>query len=169
MIYISSNPVDTKWMYSLFDEVKFFADHRVKKYKGFSFYEDLCQEAYLGLWTSIKTFDYNKDFDFYRWAQWNISSKIRNFLYENKRSREAASDMKKKMNFECLGEAQTNKILFDEIILNNNFLNKNEKKILIDSFVLNKTLLEISKDLSLSPEGVRKIKNRTILKLKQHI
>ena len=33
--------------------------------KNFFYKRDLTQEAYLGLWTAIITFDFNKNFDFF--------------------------------------------------------------------------------------------------------
>ena len=80
MMYISNYGKGEAWMNDLFGETRFFANHRAKKYIRSPHYDDIIQESYLGLWSAIKSFDYNKNFDFYRWAQWNISSKIRNFL-----------------------------------------------------------------------------------------
>ena len=169
MMYISNYGKDEGWMNKLFNETKFFAKHRAKKYEGSPHYDDIVQECYLGLWGAIKSFDYNKNFDFYRWAQWNISSKIRNFLYENKRHGIVVLDSKDSFSIEYRDETQSQSVFFKQLLKPNHILSKKESKIIFDIFIAERTLSEVGRDLLISPEGVRKIKNKAILKLKNCI
>ena len=95
MMYIANEKKDKKeWMSQIFVQTKFFAESRAKKYKIISAKDDLFQEAYLGLWEAILTYDYQKNFDFYRWAQWNISKKLRDYNSKSKRFFAAKSGIK---------------------------------------------------------------------------
>ena len=165
MIYMTGSLDNDSWMYDLFYKTRFFAAHRAKKYDGLSCYDDIIQESELGLWVAIKSFDYEKDFDFYRWAQWNISAKIRNFLYEKKRNSEVKLAITNEGRTEEIDGPQATNVVFNQLIIESKHINSREKKILVDNLIYGKTLFETGKELSLSPEGVRKIKNRAILKL----
>jgi RNA polymerase sigma factor (sigma-70 family) len=168
-MYISNEGRGDAWMHDLFNHIKFFANHRAKKYDGSPHYEDIQQESQIGLWSAIKTFDYNKNFDFYRWAQWNISSKIRNFLYENKRYGAVILRSTDKYSQDYQEEHQSKVVFFNEVLKNNLVLNKRELSIVFDIFILEKTLSEVGSDNNLTPEGVRKIKNKAMLKLQRYI
>tara|TARA_B100000131_G_scaffold320534_1_gene368901 strand:+ start:3568 stop:4077 length:510 start_codon:yes stop_codon:yes gene_type:complete len=169
MTYISNKGRGHQWMNDLFEDTMFFANHRAKKYEGSPYYEDIIQESYIGLWTAIESFDYSKNFDFYRWAQWNISSKIRNFLYENKRHRMVVLDSKDFPSDEAHDGFQMRNVFLKQLLKNNYILNKKESRVVFDIFIAEKTLSEVGLEMSISHEGVRKIKNKAILKLKNCI
>lgn len=169
MMYISNEGRGGEWMYDFFNHIKFFANHRAKRYENSLHYDDIRQESQIGLWSAIRTFDYNKNFDFYRWAQWNISSKIRNFLYENKRHGAVILRSKDMCLQDYQDEDQSEIVFFNEVFKNNSVLSERELGIVFDIFILGKTLSEVGDGNSLTPEGVRKIKNKAVLKLQRYI
>ena len=171
MIYIlNENDESESWMPNFFMKVKFFANCRVKKIKNFSEKEDMIQEAYIGLWEAIKTFDYQKNFDFYRWAQWHISKKIRDCLLENRKFRLAKSGINDVNINDDLEEIVCSKMTVSKILLEKDFgLTEREKKVMVDNLYYEKTLSEISSDLEMSIEGIRKIKIKGINKVKNRL
>ena len=166
MMYIAGGK-DESWMYDLFDKISFFALHRSKKYLSSPAYEDILQEAKLGLWIAIKTFDYKRNFDFYRWAQWSISSKIRNFLYEGKRHSSVSSSDDEVLTH--LDPAQEDFVFVREILSESSILSDRESSVIYDILFMGKTLSETASPMSISPEAVRKIKNKAIFKLKNNL
>jgi|7_EtaG_2_1085326.scaffolds.fasta_scaffold58888_2 RNA polymerase sigma factor (sigma-70 family) len=169
MLYISNYcNGDSSWKYKLFNDVQFFAKKRSKKYQYLSYYEDIAQEAFLGLWMAIDTYDYKKNFDFYRWAQWNISSKIRNTIYENKKNSKAKYSKKKNAIGYYEGE-QLGSFFLNEVLFEKEILNDKESKIIFNNVILEKTLSDSGKEIGVSAERVRQIKQKAILKLQKSI
>lgn len=175
MLYIVNETSPNKiWMEKLFVQTKFFADIRARKYSNYTPSSDLSQEAYLGLWNAILSFDYQKNFDFYRWAQWGISKGLRNYSSENKKNYSVKSNIKKELgSYSCAhishDEAvRLEMVLFLKKILSDrsSVLTKKEKNIVADNFLLGKTLEEIAEPLSLSAERVRQIRNCGLSKLR---
>ena len=171
---VNENNLDKKWMEELFVQTKFFADIRAKKYSNYLPDKDLSQEAYLGLWNAILSFDYQKNFDFYRWAQWSISKELRNYSSRNKRNYSVKSNIKRELSScGCSDvlhneEVQLEMIVFAKKIFSDrsNVLSKREKIIVADNLFLGKTLEEIAEPLSLSTERVRQIRNCGLSKLR---
>jgi RNA polymerase sigma factor (sigma-70 family) len=175
MTYIANeNKSSKEWLRKLFEQTKFFADSRVKKYNFFLHNEEVRQEAYLGLWEAVITYDYQKNFDFYRWAQWNISKKIRDYRINNRRFKRAKSSIKQE-----LGSYDFNRNLCDqEVRLEMNYLckelvfddekllSKKEKDIIINNIFLGKKLKEIASDYNLSIERVRQVRNNGLEKIR---
>lgn len=167
MLYISNEFNPSKdWMNDFFVQIKFFAEHRVKKSNFFNKSEDLLQDAYLGLWNAIITYDYQKNFDFYRWAQWNISKMIRSNFRNSRRFYRAKSNTKNESySYDMQSELEAKVILGQVIENKNNVLSYRERSVVEDLFVAGKTLKEVSKDLGVSIERIRQIKNHSLLKL----
>ena len=62
MTYIANElKADESWLHNIFVQTKFFADFQVKKFNLLSRDEDAKQDAYLGLWEAIITYDYHKN------------------------------------------------------------------------------------------------------------
>lgn len=167
---------DSSWMQDVFVQTKFFADFQVKKFLYLSKDPDVKQDAYLGLWEAIITFDYHKNFDFYRWAQWNILKKIRNNRRSSKRFFKAKSSIKEDLNTCDSRESLVNQedmleasYLYKQIILKNSFrLSKPESDILFKSVIEQRKLKEIASDYKLSQERIRQIKNIALNKIKEN-
>jgi len=175
MTYIVNEEKNTKdWMHDIFVQTKFFAESRAKKYKNISSQEDLFQEAYIGLWEAILTYDYQKNFDFFRWAQWNISKKLRDYNSNSKRFSIAKSGIKKELGScdfgNVLNEKEVElemKIIFKKMFIDeNNILSNREKDIVIDNLVIGKRLNEIATKFNLSTERIRQIRNCSLNKLR---
>tara|TARA_A200000159_G_scaffold164928_1_gene197518 strand:- start:5730 stop:6302 length:573 start_codon:yes stop_codon:yes gene_type:complete len=176
MSFISNEmSLDESWRQDIFVQTKFFADFQVKKFSYLSNDPDVKQDAYLGLWEAIITFDYHKNFDFYRWAQWNILKKIRDNRRNSKRFFEAKSSIKEELNTCDSTESLVSQedmleasYLYKQIILKNDFhLSKPELDILFKSVIEKRKLREIASDYSLSQERIRQIKNVALNKIKE--
>tara|TARA_Y100000034_G_scaffold136531_2_gene213645 strand:- start:4075 stop:4626 length:552 start_codon:yes stop_codon:yes gene_type:complete len=169
MMYISNELNDSnEWMYNFFVQTKFFAEHRLKKIGGNLNSKDALQEAYLGLWMAIITYDYQKNFDFYRWAQWNISKKIRNSRIEANKFLKAKSSIKFKLDsYNVEQKVEARDICQRYLLSYNNVLSKREKMIIIDNILLEKKLTEIANDIELSIERTRQIRNQGLEKLRK--
>jgi len=175
MTYIvNENKTEKEWMSDIFVQTKFFAESRAKKYKIILPLEDLFQEAYLGLWEAILTYDYQKNFDFYRWAQWNISKKLRDCNAKSKRFFDAKSNIKKELtDYDSNGVLCSEEVGLEMNILcktllseKKDLLTKRENQVLVDNLILCKTLREIATNFNLSTERIRQVKNCGLNKIK---
>ena len=174
MYIVNENKDPTQWMSEIFVQTKFFAEARAKKYKKTLSQEDLFQEAYLGLWEAILTYDYQKNFDFFRWAQWNISKKLRDYNSNFKRYSVAKSGIKRELS-NCnsnniLDEKEVElemKILFEKLLINENkILSNRERDIVVENLILGKRLNEIATKYNLSTERIRQIRNCSLEKIR---
>jgi len=175
MIYLVNEGKSQKeWMSDIFVQTKFFAESRARKYKIMLPLEDLFQEAYLGLWEAILTYDYQKNFDFYRWAQWNISKKLRDCNAKSRRFFEAKSNIKKELtdynsiDALCSQEVRLEMNIICKTLLSEkkNPLTKREEQVLVDNLILGKTLKEIAANFNLSTERIRQVKSCGLNKIK---
>ena len=176
MIYIVNEKKQSKeWMSDIFVQTKFFAESRVKKYKKNLPKEDFFQEAYLGLWEAILTYDYQKNLDFYRWAQWNISKKLRDYNSKSRRFLITKSSIKEELsncNYDGFTEEYEveleKNIIYNMLFSNsNNILSQREKQVVTDNLILGKRLNEIAINLNLSAERIRQIRNCSLQKIKR--
>lgn len=156
-----------KWKKKLFNDLYFLVNK-----KNFFGKKDLAQEASLGLWTAIITFDFNKNFDFFRWSKWHISYRIR--CHKNyKRQEFCLKDSIK------LGELYTGKpggirgsnsmieiyLDFEKWIKTKNTkTEKRDGKIIADWLFVGKTLTQVAEKNDLSIERVRQIKENELKK-----
>jgi len=151
------------WQRKLFKEISPIAISRIKKNSNILDREDLLQSVYLEIWVGIKSFDPHKNFDFYRWIGWHISRSIRNF-----------KKAKTKFFSINLTSDSTSSVIFpkdDELLIRSIFdaqsgLADREKRIIYSYFFLGETLSEISEKERLSPEGVRKVRQKSIKKIR---
>jgi len=178
MTYIANElRSDQSWMDKIFVQTKFFADFQVKKFNLLSSDEDTKQDAYLGLWEAIITYDYHKNFDFYRWAQWNILKKIRDSRRKSKRFYTAKSSIKQELDScnsaddlhgqEVMLEAG---YLFKQLVIDNNIgLSKSQIDVIQKNIIMGKKLKEIASEYSLSIERIRQIRNCGLDRLRKEI
>lgn len=178
MTYISNEKKDSKkWMHKIFVQTKFFADFQLKKFSLLSNDSDARQDAYVGLWEAIITYDYHKNFDFYRWAQWNILKKIRDNRRNLKRFREAKSSIKDELdNCNSAGGLCDEKVmleagyLYKQLITNNCCsLSNTQLDIIEKSVIQGKKLREIASDYNLSIERIRQIRNSGLSRLEEQL
>lgn len=170
-IYLDNKSSNSKeWMNLVFDKTRFFVFKKIKK--NFILRDDLKQEAFLGLWMAIITFDFNKNFDFFRWADWHIKSKIRDHISREKRQTHIQNSIKiyglgtqnlelEKSNSRCI-ELKID--LLKWLKFNQRELSKRDTKIIVDTLLMNKTLAEVAADRNLSAERVRQIKEENFKK-----
>lgn len=175
-IYVDNqNSPSTEWMNLVFDRTRFFILKKIKK--NFYLKSDLKQEALLALWSAIITFDFNKNFDFFRWADWHVKSKIRDHLSGESRYR----DIKNSIKIYHLGThiSKANDFAFKNIdakIDLNNWLRKNKKnfsrrdlKIIVETIFMHKSLAEVAAANEISKERVRQIKAENLQKIKEYM
>ena len=178
MAYIAnSGRKDNLWREDIFVQTKFFADFRARKYSGKLPLDEARQESYLGLWSAILSFDYQKNFDFYRWAQWNISKQLRDSSARYQRNADAKSTIKKEIdttlssirNSECSDEVcyMPQSMLF--AIERSKSLSAREKKVIFNRFIFEKTLSETGKDLGVTAERIRQVEKMALKKLRKEL
>jgi len=175
-IYIKNKSSDSKeWMNLVFSKTRFFIFKKIKK--EFIYKKDLKQEAYLGLWTAIITFDFNKNFDFFRWADWHIKSKIRDEISREKRQAHLCNSIKiYNLSTQNLVNKQSEfkwvefKIdFFKWLMANEKSLSRRDLKIIVETILLNKTLVEVAEANQLSSERVRQIKEENFKKIRNFV
>jgi RNA polymerase sigma factor (sigma-70 family) len=157
--------ISNNWKLEIFNRIEFFANNRANKYISHHMFDDIRQEARLGIWKAIQSFDYRKNFDFYRWAQWNISREIRRILLEDKR------DKKNKKSFggnktHLSIDNYVDMLTVDKLlrIVESSFSIK-EQTIFINNIVEGMTLSDTGGIIGLTAERVRQIKIDILSKL----
>lgn len=157
--------ISQKWKEDLYQKIEFFANNRANKYINHHMYEDISQEARVGAWNAINSFDYRKNFDFYRWAQWNISKEIRRILLEDKRDKNNKKNFKKNekyLNVDNFIDILTVDKVFS---LASQSFSKKENAVFINNIVEGMTLAETGSIIGLTAERVRQIRQNVLLKV----
>jgi RNA polymerase sigma factor (sigma-70 family) len=154
-------------MNNLFLELYFLVPSRMKKYKKFSQDEDFEQELSAALWVAIKTFDCHKNFDFYRWSGWHLSKAARNFLGQKKVGNSINLYVQSALTEESQGQERVT--LLRQILVEKPILSEREKRIIWDYYLEGKTLKEIGKDLVLTPERVRQVRDIGLSKIRRKL
>jgi len=162
----NSHSLDRSWMSDLFENLKLYPISRANKFfKKNYFYEDIKQEYLEALWTAILTYDYHKNFDFYRWAKWHLLKSNRDFL--SRENRDSSINLGDNCDYRSR-ENQELKYMIKELFSNEGPLDERERIVVLRSHLNGNTLSEISKDLDVSIERVRQIRNNSIAKLKKY-
>jgi RNA polymerase sigma factor (sigma-70 family) len=178
MTYIANElKTDESWLHNIFVQTKFFADFQVKKFNLLSRDEDAKQDAYLGLWEAIITYDYHKNFDFYRWAQWNILKKIRDNRRKTRRFCTAKSSIKQELDSCNSAEVLYGQgvmleagYLFKQLVIDNDIgLSKTQLDVIKKNIIMGKKLKEIASEYSLSIERIRQIRNCGLDKIRNEL
>lgn len=155
----------SNWKHEVFGKIEFFANNRANKYISHYMFEDIRQEARLGAWKAVQSFDYRKNFDFYRWLQWNVSREIRRVLLEDKRDKKNKKFFKK--NSDKLSvDNYIDMLLVDKLfdLVEGSFSNK-EHAIFINNIVEGMTLTETGSIIGLTAERVRQIRLKVLSKI----
>lgn len=160
----NENSNNEEWKHLLFNEISFLAISRIKKYKKKYEIDDLRQTIYLGIWKGVKSFDPHKNFDFYRWINWNINSEVRKF------KKNSSSDDSINLLYENTSELkEIEDNLYLNIFKSKLILSDREKKVVFSYYFEGESLNEIGKSLNLSIEAIRKIRNTAISKIKKNL
>jgi len=159
MIYIINEKNESlSWRHDLFGRISRIAENKYANSKVFSEEEDFVQEIKLSIWNSILTFDYKRNFDFFRWLHWNVAKGIRESFSSNDRLREVKSSLRSGgLSCEYADENALATIIDIE-----NYPDSRSASVLVRSVVNGETLSEIGKDLGISAERVRQIKRSII-------
>jgi len=178
MAYIANESrSNSSWREDIFVQTKFFADFRARKYSGKIPMEEAIQESHLGLWSAIISFDYQKNFDFYRWAQWNISKQLRNSSARFQRNIEAKSTIKKEIdtdlsgayNGSSSGETSFGPDSIPLMVEKSKALSNREKRVVFNRFIFGKTLSETGKEFGLTAERIRQVEKTALKKLRKEL
>ena len=175
MTYIANEASkDREWMHKIFVQTKFFAEFQVKKFNLLAHDADARQDAYLGLWEAIISYDYHKNFDFYRWAQWNILKKIRDNRKKTKRFAAAKSNTKEQLGSRLsAGSLCDERVMLEDsflykqvLVYNDIGLSKSQLDIIKKNILMGKKLREVAAEYNLSIERIRQIRNSGLDKLR---
>lgn len=175
-IYIENqNSGSDEWRNLVFDRTRFFIFKKIKK--NFYLQNDLKQEALLGLWSAIITFDFNKNFDFFRWADWHIKTKIRDHIWAEERQRDIKNSIKISNldthileSNEYAQEKKDVKIDFLKWLKEGEKkLSKRDLKIIVGTVLLDKTLAEVAEANNISRERARQIKESNLQEIRNFI
>lgn len=157
-----------KWKKKLFKDLYFLINK--KKYLSD---KDLFQEVSIGLWTAIITFDFNKNFDFFRWSSWHISSRAKSYKLKKSKLRIFENSIKlHELNIGDHLDVQPNRSTLEFNIdfkkwfdREGSDLEKRNAKIIADWLFAGNSLTQVAKENGLSIERVRQIRDSEIKKL----
>lgn len=165
-IYLENEHLESDgWKLQLFNRLQFLVKSRLEKNKKFLPKDDLNQELQLQLWLAIKSFDCHKKFDFYRWASWHLSKGIR--TASKQRISSNSINLFAQSTFEHVGYRQEMMILLKQILENKSLLSNRERHIVFAYFAEGKTLNEIGKELGLTSERVRQVRDIALSKIRE--
>ena len=158
---------DITWKKKLFNDLYFLINK--KKFYG---KKDLKQEASLGLWTAIITYDFNKNFDFFRWSKWHINSRIRNYKNANIRDKSVRDSIKLQgldtVNLSAAGRPismiEFNLAFEKWAKTKRSGTEKRDGKIIADWLFVGNSLTEVARKNNLSVERVRQIRDNELKK-----
>jgi RNA polymerase sigma factor (sigma-70 family) len=160
-IFLENHKSSTNlWMENLFILLRPLVISRIKKFKKFLYFEDMEQEFSIALWTAIKTFDCQRHFDFYRWANWYFISASRDFQKKYRPLKSinlGDSDVK----------GQYDIVLANEV-LGCKGLTSTEKDIVIMTLLEDMSLTDAGIKLNLSTERIRVLQKRAIFKMREY-
>jgi RNA polymerase sigma factor (sigma-70 family) len=158
--------------------LSFLVYENTKSYRKFPNYEDLVQEGFIGLIKAVKKFDYNKYPNFFMYANQWIKNGVKrsasrfDIVYNPERKRVVYAEIEKEeidpINVEDIFLNKERQIKLKEII---NEFSDRDKEIIKRLFGIDKnqqTLREIGKELDLTHERIRQIKNGLVNKLRDN-
>ena len=130
---------------------------RTKGYKSKVYYEDLLQEAKMGLLKALDDFDINRGVNFFKFAIWKIQHKINMYLNNHKRFMKKPIDKKDK-----------SKVLKKEI----SRLSEIESRVITMRFGIfgseKHTLKQVGKKFNVSKQYIQQLEARVIKKLRNN-
>lgn len=159
--------------------MSFMIHRRIAAYKSSHMYEDLVQEARMGILTAMEKFDTNRSLNFFHFCTWHIKNKIRIYLKKQKRrSREILVDTALS---EYVDEDTDPTVTFEEkearrvLLLAVDKLPEIDRKVVKMRFGLDdenregRTFQQIGDVFSLSKQRIEQISSRAVSKLRKNI
>lgn len=164
----NKNNKSLKWKKKLFKDLYFLINK--KKYLSD---KDLFQEVSIGLWSAIITFDFNKNFDFFRWSKWHISSRVKSYKLKKSKLRIFENSIKLDgLNIGDRLDVRSNRSMLEFDIdfkkwldRDGSDLEKRNAKIIADWLFAGNSLTQVAKENGLSIERIRQIKDSELKKL----
>jgi len=149
---------------------------RIKKHRRAEYYEDLIQEGMIGLIKAVADFDYNRGPNFFKFAEWHIQNRIRNFWKWHNR---APMFLKKNKELKRIKEEILDINALLEKLEGNNVIAKAVNKLpeILRNVISMKfgiftdeehTFEEIGDDINLSRQRAEQIKCQAVLKLNKN-
>ena len=161
----NKNNTSLAWKKKLFNDLYYLINK--KKFLG---KKDLRQEAALGLWAAIITFDFNKNFDFFRWSKWHMSYRVRAHNDYCKRNFLSKDSIKLEELYARRSGCIRRDDYMTEIYLDfkkwlktkNTEREKRDGEIIADWLFVGNSLTQVAKKNGLSTERVRQIKDNEL-------
>jgi RNA polymerase sigma factor (sigma-70 family) len=155
----------------LVKELAYLVSTRVKKYKTQPFYNDILQEARIGLINAIHGFDSSRSPNFFKYAVWKIQTNINSYLnwYERAKKSKIKTDIENILNpYEIFEKKECKGVLLNAV----ESLSKTDRVVIVMKFGLNgndsHTLQEIGSRFSLSRQRIDQILSKALVKLKKN-
>ena len=182
---VSANNVNSKTILDLEEQIikamSFLVYNKTKTYRKFPNYNDLVQEGFVGLIKAVKGFKTDMFPNFFVYASRYIKHSVKraasrfDVVYDPGRKRVVYADASDGENVELNEDTPESIYLAKErehniegVLLN---MNNREHDIIVKSFGLNhcepQSLRDIGKDLNLTHERVRQIKEKVLVHLKK--
>jgi len=159
----------------LIKKLSYLTNKIARKHINKHYYEDILMEVKLGLICALREFDSQRGPNFFKYAQWKMKNKVRDFMSwyirSSKRFEYKNSSLYENIKTPCekLEKQEQLRALFKAL----DFLSDREKSILNLRFGLDggdpKVLREIGEVFNLSKERIRQIEVEAIKKLKKVI
>lgn len=159
--------------------MSFMVSKRIAFYKNSNMYEDLMQEARMGIVTAMEKFDITRSVNFFHYCTWHIKNKIRIYLKKQKRRRREILVDHNISNYVDEGTDPTT--AFEEkearkvLLLAVNELPEMDRKVvkmrfgLDDEFNEGHTFQQIGDVFSLTKQRIEQINSRAVSKLRKNI
>ena len=161
----------------IIDRMGYIISKRISFYKSSDMYEDLMQEARIGIIIAMERFDPTRSINFFHFSIWHVQNKIRIYLKKQKRRRPEilVENMPEHTNVDIdpatsLEEKEAKKVLLSAI----NELPEMDRKViqmrfgLDDEYNEGRTYQQIGDVFSVSRQRIEQINSSAVSKLRKN-
>ena len=163
---------------TILSKIGYIVYKRISPYKNNMIYEDLKQEARIGILTALEKFDPERCVNFFHYSMWYVRNRVRTYLEKHKKkSREVPSSDANYMDEEIVDpvlmfeEKEAKKVLISAV----NDLPEMDRQVIRMHYGLcengcgeHKTYKQIGDIFSLSKQRIEQINSRAVLKLRKN-